>query len=92
MAQVLATEGYLQTVKKNEQELVIELKYKGKVPAVTDLRRISKPGRRIYTQVKNLPRVWGGLGINILSTPKGVVSDSQAKKLNVGGEIIAQVW
>ena len=92
VAQVLVTEGYLASAKKEDTELVIELKYQGKEPALIDLRRVSKPGQRIYSPVKQLPKVWGGLGINILSTPKGVVSDKVARKLNVGGEIIAQIW
>ena len=77
---------------KQKDELVIKLKYEGKTPALTDIRRVSKPGVRIYSGVKKLPRVLGGLGINILSTPKGIMADKTAKKLHVGGEIIAQVW
>lgn len=92
VAEVLVSEGYVSSVKHEGTELVVELKYKGKEPAMIDLRRVSKPGQRIYSSVKQLPKVWGGLGINILSTPKGVVSEKVAKKLNVGGEIIAQIW
>lgn len=92
VAQVLVAEGYLAKIEKTEGGLKLVLKYQGKSPAITDLRRISKPGRRIYSPVSKLPRVWGGLGRNILSTPKGVMSDREAKKLNVGGEILAQVW
>jgi len=92
VTQVLVTEKFLTAATKIEQQLQIDLKYTGQTPAVADLRRISKPGRRIYSSIKHLPRVWGGLGMSILSTPKGVVSDRQAKKLNVGGEVLAQVW
>jgi len=92
VAKVLVGEGYLVTADKMDNTLTLKLKYAGKEAAVTDLRRVSRPGRRIYSPVKALPKVLGGIGINILSTPKGVVSDKQARKLNVGGEIIAQVW
>ena len=79
-------------LEKQKEELVVSLRYDGKTPALTDIRRVSKPGVRIYSGVKKLPRVLGGLGINILSTPQGVMADKQAKKLHVGGEIIAQAW
>ena len=92
VAQVLVAEKFLTAASKVEQQLQISLKYTGKTPAIADLRRISKPGRRIYSPIKRLPRVWGGLGMSILSTPLGVVSDRQAKKLNVCGEVLAQVW
>ena len=92
VAQVLVAEKFLTSAVKAEQQLQISLKYTGKTPAIADLRRISKPGRRIYSRISRLPRVWGGLGMSILSTPKGVVSDREAKKLNVGGEVLAQVW
>ena len=92
VAKVLQENKFIEKITREEDELVIALKYNGRVPVLTDIRRVSKPGVRIYTKVKKLPRVLGGLGINILSTPKGVMSDKQANKLNVGGEIIAQVW
>lgn len=92
VAKVLLENKLVEKVTREKDELVVTLKYNGKTPALTDIRRVSKPGVRIYTKVKKLPRVLGGLGINILSTPKGVMSDRQAKKLNVGGEIIAQAW
>ena len=80
VAKVLVDEKYLSAVTKVEQQLQILLKYQNQTAAIKDLRRISKPGRRIYCSIKNLPRVWGGLGVSILSTPKGVVSNRQAKK------------
>ncbi len=92
VAEVLVSEGFLAKATKQDMQLQLVLKYAGKRPAVTDLRRVSKPGRRIYSPVRQLPKILGGIGMNILSTPKGVVSDKQAKKLNVGGEILAQVW
>ena len=91
-AKVLVKSGYLAGVKKAEGTIIIELKYKGKEPVITGIERVSKPGARIYCGVKELPRVLGGLGMNILSTPKGIMTDNQAKKLNVGGEIIAKIW
>lgn len=92
VARVLAEEGYLTTVKKEAGKLTINLKYLGREPVITGIRRVSKPGARIYTGVRNFPKVVGGLGINILTTPKGILSEIKAKKLNTGGEIIAQVW
>jgi small subunit ribosomal protein S8 len=92
VAKVLADEGYLESVKKEKNVLTITLKYAGRDPVITGIKRVSKPGARIYASVKNFPKVVGGLGINILTTPKGVISEIKAKKLNTGGEIIAQVW
>ncbi|KKS33258.1 MAG: 30S ribosomal protein S8 [Candidatus Amesbacteria bacterium GW2011_GWA2_42_12] len=89
---VLVQSGYLTSAKKTEDGLVLVLKYNKKSPALTNIRRISKPGRRVYTGIKTLPRVLGGLGMSILSTPKGVMSEKEARKLKVGGEILAQVW
>lgn len=89
---VLLEQGFVGKYDKKDGELIIYLKYSGRVPALTNIRRVSKPGARIYSGAKRLPRVLGGLGMNILSTPKGIIADKQAKKLNVGGEIIAQVW
>lgn len=91
-ARVLAEEGYLTSVKKEGKKMVITLKYTGREPIITGIKRVSKPGARIYASVKNFPKVVGGLGINILTTPKGILSEIKARKLNTGGEIIAQVW
>ena len=92
VAKVLADEGYLEKVVKEKNTLILTLKYAGRDPVITGIKRVSKPGARIYTSVKNFPKVVGGLGINILTTPKGIISEIKAKKLNTGGEIIAQVW
>ena len=92
-AEAMKEAGYLADVRgvgKNRLELV--LKYDKKRPAVSGIKRISKPGSRVFKSVRGLPRVWGGMGINIVSTPKGIMSDKKAKKLNLGGEVIAQVW
>jgi small subunit ribosomal protein S8 len=84
--------GYTVLEDKKQNILRINLKYHGGKPVITGLRRISKPGLRSYGGSKDLPRVLGGLGIVIVSTSKGVMTDGQAKKENVGGEILAYVW
>ena len=94
---VLAEEGYIRgyaVVEKAGQaaEIEIELKYFEGKPVIRKIKRISKPGRRVYSAVSELPRVQNGLGISILSTPKGVMSDSTARDQNVGGEIICEVF
>ena len=73
-------------------ELQIELKYVDGEPVIREISRISKPGRRIYSKINDLPRVYNGLGIAILSTPRGVMSDNEARAANVGGEILCRVF
>ncbi len=97
IARVLKDEGYIKNYKfmKDEKQGVIRvfLKYEeGKRPVIEGLKRVSKPGRRIYAGSEEIPRVLGGLGVTIVSTPKGVMSDQQARKLNVGGEVLCTVW
>jgi small subunit ribosomal protein S8 len=94
---VLKTEGYIRgysTVehKDGRNEVEIELKYFDGAPVIREISRVSKPGRRVYVSVKNLPRVNNGLGISILSTPKGVMADHVARDANVGGEILCTVF
>jgi small subunit ribosomal protein S8 len=94
---VLKSEGYIRgysTVehKDGRNEVEIELKYFDGTPVIREIARVSKPGRRVYTSVKNLPRVNNGLGISILSTPKGVMADHAARDANVGGEILCTVF
>ncbi len=94
---ILRNEGYIKnyTVIEDGKQGVIRvtLKYgEGKAPAITGLRRVSKPGLRIYSDVENMPKVLKGLGIAIVSTSKGVMTDRQARKENVGGEVLAFVW
>ena len=93
---VLQAEGYIRgysTVELNGQaEFEIELKYYDGEPVIRDIERISKPGRRVYASVKNIPRVMDGLGVSILSTPHGVMSDSEARDKNVGGEVLCRVF
>jgi small subunit ribosomal protein S8 len=93
--EVLQAEGYIRGYAEIEQdgrkELEIQLKYYEGDPVISMVKRISKPGRRVYSSVGNLPRVENGLGIAILSTPKGVMSDHAAREQNVGGEILCHV-
>ncbi|MBA4801234.1 MULTISPECIES: 30S ribosomal protein S8 [Euryhalocaulis] len=92
---VLQEEGYIRGYAEVEADgvhtLEIELKYYEGDPVISDIVRISKPGRRVYSSVRELPRVQNGLGIAILSTPKGVMSDHAAREQNVGGEILCHV-
>ncbi len=97
IVQILADEGYIRrfTVTDDGKQGVIKvfLKYgEGKKPIITGLRRVSKPGLRIYSNVEDMPKVMKGLGIAIMSTSKGVMTDRQARKENVGGEVLAFVW
>jgi small subunit ribosomal protein S8 len=94
---VLKQEGYIRdfaTVQKGtaKAEIEIELKYFDGAPVIREIQRVSKPGRRIYASVGTLPTVYNGLGISILSTPKGVMSDNEARAQNVGGELICTVF
>jgi small subunit ribosomal protein S8 len=101
IAKILKDEGYVGDFKmvaddNGYKNLVIQLKYEGDLkhqrPVITTIKRVSKPGRRIYTSVKEIPWVRSGMGIAILSTPKGVITGQQARRLNVGGEVICYVW
>jgi small subunit ribosomal protein S8 len=93
--EVLQREGYIrgwsEIEKEGRKELDIELKYYDGAPVISEIRRISKPGRRVYSAVRDLPLVRNGLGISVLSTPKGVMSDTEARTQNVGGEILCRV-
>jgi small subunit ribosomal protein S8 len=97
IAQILLDEGYIksfQVIEDNKQGVIrIALKYgSSKSTIITGLRRVSKPGLRIYTNCEDMPKVMRGLGIAIVSTSKGVMTDRQARKENIGGEILAFVW
>ena len=94
---VLKEEGYISDYKflsdaKNKGSLIINLKYNNGLPVIKEIRRISKPGRRIYTKADSIPKIQNGLGIAIMSTPKGVMTDNEARKQNIGGEIICKVF
>jgi small subunit ribosomal protein S8 len=84
--------GYTEVEKDGKPSLEIELKYYEGAPVIQDIARVSKPGRRVYSAVRDLPLVRNGLGISILSTPKGVMSDARARQENVGGEILCRVY
>ncbi len=94
--EVLKSEGYIRgyavVEKDGRAEIEIELKYFDGEPVIREIERISKPGRRVYTSVKNLPRINNGLGVAIVSTPKGVMADHDARDANVGGEILCTVF
>ena len=95
--EVLKKEGYIEgyervNVKPGIDELHIKLKYFEGTSVITEIYRVSTPGRRVYSSVKDLPRVYNGLGISIISTPSGVMSDHDARKANVGGEVLCQVF
>ncbi|HEU0222037.1 MAG TPA: 30S ribosomal protein S8 [Paracoccaceae bacterium] len=94
---VLAKEGYIRGYTRDDSvaskpEFEIELKYFDGLPVIRELRRVSKPGRRVYQSVKAMPAVRNGLGVAILSTPKGVMTDAQARGANVGGEVLCTVF
>ena len=94
---VLKREGFIRGYAAAESDtgkpaFSIELKYHEGRPVIAELKRVSKPGRRVYSGIKDLPRVYGGLGISILSTPRGVLSDNEARKHNVGGEVLCRVF
>ncbi len=97
IAQILLDEGYIKNYKvieDNKQGVIrVTLKYgEGKSQVITGLRRVSKPGLRIYSSVDEMPKVMKGLGIAIISTSKGIMTDREARKQNVGGEVLAFVW
>ncbi len=95
--ELLKREGYIRdfsvTKKDNgANELSVELKYAEGQPAIKEISRVSRPGRRVYSKVTEVPRVYNGLGISILSTPRGVLSDREALEQNVGGELLCKVF
>ena len=97
IAQILVDEGYIKgyTIEEDGKQGMMEITLKygpNKSSVITGLRRVSKPGLRIYTSCEEMPRVMKGLGIAILSTPKGVMTDKDARKANVGGEVLAFIW
>ncbi len=95
--EVLQKEGYIRSFERHElspglAEIKIELKYHEGEPVIRTIKRVSTPGRRVYSKIKDLPRPFNGLGIAVLSTPRGVMSDNEARQANVGGEILCQVF
>ena len=97
IARILVDEGFIEAFSTEpggvQESLTIQLKYvEGRTPVVSGLKRISKPGLRVYARKTEIPRVLGGLGLAILSTSHGVMTGSQARKLNLGGEVLCYVW
>lgn len=97
IARILKNEGYIlnyKTAEEGSKKLIrIYLKYTpGNVPVISEIQRVSRPGCRVYVGARSVPRVLGGLGINILTTPKGVMTGRDARKAGVGGEILCQLW
>ncbi|MBC6473703.1 MAG: 30S ribosomal protein S8 [Hormoscilla sp. GM102CHS1] len=98
IARVLREEGFIGEVEETgegiKRDLVIELKYKGKnrTPIITKLKRVSRPGLRVYKNRKELPRVLGGIGIAIISTSSGIMTDREARRQGIGGEVLCYVW
>ena len=95
--EVLKREGFIRSysqsnVREGISEISVELKYHEGEPVIREISRVSKPGRRVYSKIKELPRVYNGLGISILSTPRGVMSDTEARDANVGGEVLCKVF
>jgi len=95
--EVLKREGYIRGFSREQKrpgvnELKIELKYVDGEPVIREIARVSKPGRRVYSKLADLPRVYNGLGISILSTPRGVMSDGEARVARVGGEVLCRVF
>ena len=94
---VLRREGYIrgfaaEQLRPGVSQLRIELKYAEGEPVIKEIHRVSTPGRRVYSKIKALPRVYAGLGVSILSTPRGVMSDAEARAANVGGEVLCRVF
>ena len=96
IADILVAEGYIkgyQIVEDGKQGIIrVTLKYNGKEKVIKGLRRVSKPGLRIYASCEDMPRVMNGLGVAIVSTSKGIMTDKEARKNNIGGEVLAFVW
>lgn len=96
IAEILKDQGFIQDFSKSEDGkqgvLSLKLRYYYGQPVIREIHRVSKPGRRIYAPVERLPRVRNGLGVAIISTPRGVMTDKQARRENVGGEVLCTIW
>ena len=95
--EVLKSEGFItnffvEKKENNKKNLKVDLKYYEGVPVIKEIKRVSKPGRRVYSRATSIPKFQNGLGVSILSTPKGVMTDNEARKNNLGGEIICRVF
>ncbi|MFU2209187.1 30S ribosomal protein S8 [Solidesulfovibrio sp. C21] len=92
IAAILKDEGYIADFAVNESTLSINLKYDGGKPLIAGLKRVSKPGRRVYVGAGSIPKVQNGLGISILSTSRGILEGGKAQELHVGGELLCEIW
>ena len=94
LVQILQTEGFIDSFEIDQTQIIIHLKYMGQdqKPILTNLQRISTPGRRVYIHCNQIPQLFGGLGILLISTSSGVMTNKQAQKLKVGGELICSIW
>lgn len=96
IVKIIASQKYIESyeIEKNkpQNKMHLKLNYKGSLPAIDDIKRISKPGRRIYARAGKIPKTLGGVGLTIVSTSKGIMSQKQAIKEKVGGEVICQIW
>jgi len=92
IAQILEKEGYVGKVHKNDNKISVDLVYEKQKPKINEIKKVSKLGLRIYSKSKHLKSVKGGRGMYIISTPQGVMTEKEAKKKNLGGEVICQVW
>ncbi len=92
LMKLLEKENYLDKSEQKGLEIFVTLKYNSRKPALTSVKRVSKPSLRVYKGAKALPRVLNGLGIAVVSTPKGIMTDKEARKQNIGGEVLALVW
>ena len=95
--EVLKREGFIRNFEEKEMRpginfFEIELKYYNGKPVISEIKRVSKPGRRVYSSIKNLQKTYNGLGVSILSTPRGVMSDNEAREANVGGEVLCTIY
>lgn len=92
LMKLLQVEGYLQDAQEKDREIIVKLKYSSRKPAISDVKRVSKPSLRVYKGSSDLPYVLNGLGIAIISTPQGLMTDKSARKSKIGGEVLAFVW
>lgn len=92
LMKLLQKEGYIHNVEQKVGEIIVTLKYESRKPALSEVKRVSRPSLRVYKGVAKLPTVLNGLGIAIISTPKGLMTDKEARKQKVGGEVLALVW
>ncbi|TSC87350.1 MAG: small subunit ribosomal protein S8 [Microgenomates group bacterium Gr01-1014_7] len=92
LMKLLQKEGYLEATSHKDREIIVTLKYNERKPALTDIKRVSKPSLRVYKGAAELPSVLNGLGLAVISTPKGLMTEKEARKSKVGGEVLALVW